>query len=270
MKPSTALPEAAGLRAPRTRGRPSATARCCLVAVAGLLGAVAPGRAGAADLVLANLADQVQQAAWSQAAAPTVDVNETVTQVTRVALASADPAATVAVVHETVAAVSSDVAPAAIMADGAEVRVNPVATPRAPSPQGRRAHVHKKARPRPAAAVASPLPLPPAATQVEPRETTEAPVSTRERDREKQADTPGGARESRAPSVPLRLPPPPFPFAMPSSSGGGSAGGPLVPPLLVALAAALAFFLPEVVIRRVPSRRPARPSRIVLPPWRPG
>jgi hypothetical protein len=269
MKPSTALPEAAGLRAPGTRRGPSATARCCLVAVAGLLAAAAPGRAGAADLALA-IAGQVQQAAWSQATAPTVDMNTTVTQVTPAALANADPAAAAAVVHEAVAAVAADVATAPIMADGAEVAVKPVATRRAPPPQGRRAHVHKKARPRSAAAAASPLPIPSQASQVT-REPTEAPVSPRDRTSEKQADAPGAAHETPTPSLPFRrLPPLPFPFAMPSSAGVGSAAGSLVPPLLVALAAALALFLPEVLIRRVPSRRPARPFRIVLPPWRPG
>jgi hypothetical protein len=269
MKPSTALPEAAGLRAPCTRRRPRAAARCCVVAVAGLLAAVVPGRAGAADLALA-IADQVQQAAWSQASAPTVDVNTTVTQVTHAALSSADPVATAAVVHERVAAVAAGVTPAPIMADGAEVGVKPGATGRAPPQEVRRARVHKKARSRHAAAAASPLPVPPQASEVESREPTEPPVSTRDRTSEKRAAAPGTTRESPKPSVPFRPPPLPFPFAMPSSVGVGSAAGSLVPPLLVALAAALALFLPEVLIRRVPSRRPARPSRIVLPPWRPG
>jgi len=43
-----------------------------------------------------------------------------------------------------------------------------------------------------------------------------------------------------------------------------------VPPLLVALAAIVLFFVREVVIRRAPPRRPARPRPIVLPTWRPG
>jgi hypothetical protein len=240
--------------------------------VAALLAAVVPGRAGAADLtqLATGLADQVQQAAWSGAATPTVDVHETVAQVTRAALASAEPVAATAVVHETVAAVAADVSPAAIMADGAEVAVKPAVARRQPPQVVRRAHVPKKARSRHAAAAASPLPVQPQAAQVDDRATAEAPVSTRDRPSEKRADAPGAAPEPRTPPLPFRLPPLPFPFAMPSSVGVGSAGGELVPPLVVALLASFALFLPEVLIRRVPSRRPARPSRIVLPPWRPG
>ncbi|HYZ77443.1 MAG TPA: hypothetical protein VE596_08720 [Gaiellaceae bacterium] len=247
--------------------RPSAAVRGCLVVAAALLGAAVPGRAGAADLdQLANLADQVQQAAWSQAAGaaqmPTTDVGQTVAQVTHAALSSASSAATTAVVHETVPAVVAD----ATETDGA-----PPATPRAAVQRPARARPHEKARPREAAAAASPIPVSRPTTQVDVRPAPEPGASARERGGPKRTtDAPGAAREPRAPSLPFDLPPLPLPFATPSSVGAGPGGGMSAPAFLVALTVAFFLFVSEVVIRRVPSRRPARPRLIVLPPWRPG
>ena len=270
MKPSDASSEAIGLRAPGTRRRRGGAARCCLVLAAALIGAVAPGRAAAADLEqLANLADQMQAATWSQAAGagaaasaaqvPTVDVAQTVEDVTHAALAAADPATAIA-----------DMAPAAVVDDATGRGASPEATSRASAKHVTRARLHKKARPRPAAAAASPSLVPRPLEQVEARGSPERRISTRDGGDARRADAPGTARGSRAPAIPLDLPSAPFPLAMPSSAGAGSGGGPPVPSLLVALAAAILLFVSEVLIRRVPSRRPTRPRRIVLPTWRPG
>ena len=254
-------------------------ARSLVVIAAALAGAAAPGRAGATDLEqLANLADQVQAAAWSQAAgaesaasatsaqAPSVDVAQTVAQVTHAALAGTHPEAVTQVVHETVA----DVAPVAVVAEATpRVVVRTVQTVHAVL-KPLRARPHEKARPRVAAAAASPLPVARPSVPVEAQAPAERPVPTHDRGEEKKRPSPGAAPEPRSPGLPFHVPPLPFPFAMPSSAGAASGGGPLVPPLLVALAAAFLLFSSEVLIRRVPSRRQARPRRIVLPHWRPG
>jgi hypothetical protein len=278
MKSGHASSEGIGLRAPCTRGRPSATARFCLVAAAVLVGAAAPGRAGAAglDQLAENVADHVEQAAWSQAAgsglatsatqAPAAHVGQTVERVTRAALSSADAAAATAAVHASAGAA----APAVTIADGAEAGGMLEATPRAAVKRVPRARPHEKARPREAAAAASPTFVSRQAAPVEVATSPKPPAPTRDREGTKPKDVPGAARGPRAPSLPLHLPPLPLPFAMPSSVGAGSGGGPSVPALLVALTAALLFYVSEVLIRRVPSRRPARPRLIVLPPWRPG
>jgi hypothetical protein len=242
-----------------SNARPSAAARCLIVAAAALLGAAVPGRAGAADLA-ANLVDQVQQAAWSQAsgaqAAPNaVDIEQTVAQVTHVALSSASPAAATAVVTDATETAG----------------VPPAAPPRVAVQRPPRARPHEKARPREAAAAASPTPVPRPTAQVEIRPAPEPGASARERGGPKRTtDAPGAAREPRGPSLPLRLPPLPLPFATPSSVGAGPGGGMSAPAFIVALTLAVLLFVSEVVIRRVPSRRPARPRLIVLPPWRPG
>ena len=243
---------------PGVRMNPSYASRCFVVVAAALLGAALPGRAGAADLA-ANLVDQVQQAAWSQAggaeAAPNADdVVQTVAQVTHAALSSASPAAATAVV-----------------ADATETDGVPPAAPRAPVQRVARARPHEKARPREAAAAASPTPVPRPTVQMETRPAPEPGASARERGGPKRTtDAPGAAREPRSPSLPFRLPPLPVPFATPSSVGAGQGGGLSAPAFLVALTVALFLFVSEVLIRRVPSRRPARPRLIVLPPWRPG
>jgi hypothetical protein len=262
MKPSHASSEAAGLRAPRTRRRPSAVARCSIVAAAVLAGAVAPGTAKAAGIVqLANVADQIEAATWSQATGTgtaetsTADVAKTVAQVTDAALSSAG----VDVVDEPVVAGQ---------ADAVGRGRSPQATRREPAQRVPRARSREKARPRDAAAAASPTLLPQPA-QVEPPVSPEPRSSARDRGERKRSE-PGAARESRAPSLPLHLPDLPLPLAMPYSVGAGSGGGSPVPLLLVALTAAISLFVTEVLIRRVPSRRPVRPRRIVLPPWRPG
>jgi hypothetical protein len=252
-----------------SNARPSAAARCVVVVAAALLGAAIPGRAGAADLDrLANLADQVQQAAWGQAAGAeaatnAVDVDQTVAQVTHAALASASPAATTAVVQ--------DAAPAAIVKAATETDGVPLAAPPRVTHRVPRARPHEKARPREAAAAASPTPVSRPTAQVEIRPAPEPGASARKRGGPKRTtDAPGAARQPRAPSLPFDLPPLPVPFATPSSVGAGPGGGLSAPAFLVALTAAVFFFVSEVVIRRVPSRRPARPRLIVLPPWRPG
>jgi hypothetical protein len=250
--------------------RPSAAARCFIVAAAALLGAAVPGRAGAADLdgLANNLANQVQQAAWSQAAGAqaatnAVDVEQTVAQVTHAALSSASPAAATAVVQ--------DAAPAAVVQAATGTDGVPPAMPRAATKRVPRARPHEKARPREAAAAASPQPVPRPTAQVDVRPASEPGASARERGGPKRTtDAPGAARQPRAPSLPFDLPPLPLPFATPSSVGAGPGGGLSAPALLVALTVAFFLFVSEVVIRRVPSRRPARPRLIVLPPWRPG
>jgi hypothetical protein len=244
-----------------SNARPSAAARCVVVAAAALLGAAVTGRAGAADLdgLANNLVEQVQQAAWSQAAGAeaatsAVDVEQTVAQVTHAALSSASPAAATAVV-----------------ADATEMDGVPPATLRAAMQPAPRARPHEKARPREAAAAASPLPVSRPTTQVDVRPAPEPGASARERGGPKRTtDAPGAAREPRAPSLPLHLPPLPVPFATPSSVGAGPGGGLNAPAFLVALTVAFFLFVSEVLIRRVPSCRPARPRPIVLPPWRPG
>jgi hypothetical protein len=280
MKSNHASSEGIGLRAPCIRRRPSATARFCVVVAAALLGAAAPGGAGAAglDQLAGNIADQVQEAAWNQAGgagastsaaqAPTADVGQRVEEVTRAALSSARSATTSAVVHESAGALAG-VTPAETVGDALETG-GVEATPRAAVKQVPRARPHEKARPRGAAAAASPIPVSRPTGQVEGRASPEPGISTRERGDTKPNDAPGAAHGPRAPSLPFDLPPLPLPLAMPSSVGAGSGGGPSVPALLVALTAAIFLYVSEVLIRRVPSRRPARPRRIVLPPWRPG
>jgi len=250
----------------RTRRGPSAIARCAVVAAAALLGAAVPAGARAGSFEqLAGLADQVQAATWSQAAGAaaaqpsTADVAQTVADVTHAALAAAAPARAIA-----------DVSPAAIVAEATGRGVSPKEAPRAAAKQIPRARVHEKARPRPAAAAASPTPVSQPPAQIEVRRPPEPRVSTRDGSGVKRPETPGAARGSRSPSIPFDLPSVPLPLALPSSAGAASGGGSPVPPLLVALAAALSLFVSEVVIRRVPSRRPTRPRRIVLPTWRPG
>jgi len=267
MKPSYASPEGIGLRAPCTRRRPSATARFCVVVAAAAL-----------DQLAATISDQVQEAAWNQAGgteaamsaaqAPAAPVAQTVDQVTRAALAGADSAAATAAVHESAGALADEATAAALHATEAGDVLE--ATPRVAVKRVPRARPHEKARPRDAAAAASPTFVPVPTVRVEGQGSPEPRVSTRDRRETKGEDGPGAARGPRAPSLPFQLPPLPFPFAMPSSVGAGSGGGPSVPALLVALAAAIFLYLSEVLIRRVPSRRPTRPRRIVLPLWRPG
>jgi hypothetical protein len=277
MKPSYASFEAVGLRAPRRR--PSATARCCVLAVAALIGTTAPATAGAADLdQLTNLADQMQEAAWSQAAgtaaaanaaqAPTVDAGETVARVTHATLRSIDSTAATTTARETAGVVAA-VAPAATVADAAETDVLEAA-PRATVQHRPRARVHRKARPRDAAAAASPSRIAQPTEHVEDRALAEPRTPTREHGAVKHARAPGSARGSHLPQLPFRLPSLPLPLAIPSSVGAGSGDGPPVPPLVVALTAAIGLLFLEVLVRRVPSCRPTRPRRIVLPPWRPG
>jgi hypothetical protein len=253
-----------------SNARPSAAVRCVVVAAAALLGAAVPGRAGAADLdaLASNLVDQVQQAAWSQAAGAqaatnAIGVDQTVAQVTHAALSSASPAAATAVLQ--------DAAPAAVVQAATEMDGVPPAAPRAPAQKVARTRPHEKARPREAAAAASPTPVPRPTAEVDVRPAPEPGASARERGGPKRTtDAPGAAREPRSPSPPFHLPPLPVPFATPSSVGAGPGGGLSAPALLVALTVAIFFFVSEVLIRRVPSRRPARPRLIVLPLWRPG
>jgi hypothetical protein len=255
--------EAAGLRAPRTRRRPSAASRSWLVAAAALVAVALPGRAGAAGIEqLANVADQVEAAAWSQASGAgaaevsTADVARTVAQVTHAALSSAGA---------TVGGEPVGVGPGDTVGRGG----SPQATRREPAQKAPRARHHEKARPRVAAAAASPTPVP-QLPQVAAPVSPEPRSSMRDRSETKRREAPGAARETHTPSLPFHLPDLPLPLAMPSSVGAGSGGGAPVPLLLVALTAALLLFVSEVVIRHVPSRRLARPRRIVLPPWRPG
>ena len=247
-------------------------ARCSLVVAAALVGAAAPGGARGAGLEqLTNLAGQVQAATWREVAGARVGVEttsgaqatadriaQTVREATRAALAGAD-------VHETVGAVAGATS-GEIVADASGRGGFAKATPRAATKRAAPARLHEKARPRMAAVAASPTLLPQPVEQPRASET----VQRSQKPAEKRTGAPSAARGPRVPSLPFDLPPVPFPLAMPSSVGAGSGGGSPVPPLLVALAAALSLFVSEVVIRRVPSRRPVRPRRIVLPPWRPG
>ena len=266
MKPSDASSEAIGLRAPCTERGPSAAARCSLALAAALVVVAAPGRAAAASPEqITNLADQVQTAVWSQvagagataAAAPpvTVDVDRTVAEITQAALAGADSAAA------TAAQVGGDAEPTG--------REAPPEAPRVSAKHPARARLHEKARPRPAAAAASPTVSRPL-EQTEARGSVDPRSSKPDRSGTKRRDAPGAAPRSRAPSRPFELPSVPLPLALPSSAGAGSGAGSTAPVLLVVLTAATSLFVSEVVIRRVPSRRPARPRGIVLPPWRPG
>jgi hypothetical protein len=234
----------------RTRRGPSAIARCAVVGAAALIAAAAPAGVRAGDFEqLAGLADRIQAETWSQVAAQPsgTDLAQTITDATQAAVDGA----------------IADVSPAAIVTQATGRGDSPKEAPRASAQQVARARVHQKARPRHAAAAASPtLPArPPAQIEVQP------PPKPRAAKRPEPA---GAARGSPAPSIPFDLPSIPLPFAVPSSAGAASGGGSPVPPLLVALATALSLFVTEVVIRRVPSRRPVRPRRIVLPTWRPG
>jgi hypothetical protein len=266
MKPSDASSEAIGLRAPFTDRGPSVAARCSLAVAAALVVAAAPGRAAAASPEqITNLADQVQTAVWSQvagagatrdAAQPVaVDVDRTVAEITQAALAGADSAAATAV-H-----VESDAEPTG--------RGAPPEAPRVSAKHPARARLHEKARPRVAAAAASPTVSRPL-EQTEARGSVDPRSSKPDRSGTKRSDVPGATPRSRAPARPFDLPSVPLPLALPSSAGAGSGAGSTVPALLVALAAATSLFVSEVLIRRVPSRRPTRPRGIVLPPWRPG
>ena len=241
----------------RTRRGPSAIVRCAVVGAAALAGAAAPAGARAGDFEqLAGLAGQIQAATWSQvsgtvAAQPSAeDLAQTITDATQAAVAGA----------------VGEASSAGVVGRG----VSPTEAPRAAAKQIPRARVHEKARSRPAAAAASPVLAVRPPAQIEVRASPKPGVSTRDERGAKRPESPGAAGGSRAPSLPFDLPSIPLPFAMPSSAGAASGGGSPVPPLLVALAAALSLFVSEVVIRRVPSRRPARPRRIVLPTWRPG
>ena len=240
----------------RTRRGPSAVARCAVLATAALVGAAVPAGARADGYdQLAGLADQIQAATWSQvsgavAAQPSApELAQRITDATQAAVAGV----TDAVVTQTTGRGDS-----------------PKEAPRASAPHVTRARVHEKARSRPAAAAASPVLAAPALAQIEVRPPPEPRAAKPDRRDEKRPESPGAARAPRAPSIPFDLPSVPFPFAMPSSAGAASSGGSPVPPLLVALAAALGWLVLEVVLRRVPSRRPVRPRRIVLPTWRPG
>lgn len=225
----------------------------CAVLAAGLLAcAAAPAGARAGDVEqLAGLADQIQAATWSRvsgavAAQPSPrDLAQKITDATQAAVADA----------------VAQASPTQLVAGRGD---SPKEAPRAAAKQIPHARVHQKARPRPAAAAASPLLGARPAEPVEVRR-----IATTDRRERKPAETPGATRTPR-PSTPLDLPSIPVPFAVPSSAGAASGGGSPVPPLLVALAAAVLFFVREVVIRRVPPRRPARPRPVVLPTWRPG
>jgi hypothetical protein len=200
----------------------------------------------------ARLADQIQAATWGH-------VSGTV---------SAQPSA------QDLAQKITDATQAAVAGAVAEASPTPLVAGRGDSPKEARraaakqiphARVHQKARSRPAAAAASPLL---GARPVEPVEVRR--IATPDRRERKPREAPGAARTPRQPSTPFDLPSIPVPFAVPSSAGAASGGGSPVPPLLVALAAVVLFFVREVVIRRVPPRRPARPRPVVLPTWRPG
>jgi hypothetical protein len=238
----------------RTRRGPSAVARCAVVAAAALVGAAVPAGARADGYdQLAGLADQIQAATWSQ-----------------VAGAAAQPSAPELAQRITDATQAAVAGVAGVVGRQTGSGDSPKEAPRASAPHVTRARVHEKARPRPAAAAASPsLPVPPPA-QIEVRPSPESRAAASDRREEKRPEAPGAARAPRVPPSPLDLPSVPVPFAMPSSAGSASSGGSPVPPLLVALAAALGWLVSEVVLRRVPSRRPVRPRRIVLPTWRPG
>jgi hypothetical protein len=242
----------------RTRRGPSAVARFGVVMTAALACAAGPGVARADGSELAGLADQIQAATWSGvsgtvAAQPSAqDLAQKITDATRAAVAGA----------------VAEASPTTLIAGRGD---SPKEAPRAAANQIPRARVHQKARPRPAAAAASPLLDAEPASPAEPEVRHIATPDRRERERErKPPETPGAARAPHGPSLPFDLPSIPVPFAVPSSAGAASGGGSPVPPLLVALAAVVLFFVREVVIRRVPPRRPARPRPIVLPTWRPG
>jgi len=243
----------------RTRRGPSAVARFGVVATAALACAAGPGVARADGSELAGLADQIQAATWSGvsgtvAAQPSAqDLAQKITDATRAAVAGA----------------VAEASPTTLIAGRGD---SPKEAPRAAANQIPRARVHQKARPRPAAAAASPLLGAESAQPAEPVEVRRlATTDRRKQERErKPPETPGAARAPHGPSLPFDLPSIPVPFAVPSSAGAASGGGSPVPPLLVALAAVVLFFVREVVIRRVPPRRPARPRPIVLPTWRPG
>jgi hypothetical protein len=241
----------------RTRRGPSAVARCVVLAAGLLACAAAPAgaRAGGAEQ-LAGLADQIQAATWSRvsgavAAQPSPnDLAQRITDATQAAVADA----------------VAEASPTALVAGRGD---SPKEAPRAAAKQIPHARVHQKARPRPAAAAASPLLGARPAQPVEAR-VPEPAASTRETSGAKRPEPPGASRQPRRPSIPFDLPSIPVPFAVPSSAGAASGGGSPVPPLLVALAAVILFFVREVVIRRVPPRRPAKPRPVVLPTWRPG
>jgi hypothetical protein len=236
----------------RTRRGPSAIARCAVVGAAALIAAAAPAGVRAGDFEqLAGLADRIQAETWSRVApAPQPSGTDLAQRITDATQAAVDAAI-------------ADASRAAVVVQAKGRGDSPKEAPRASAQQVPRARVHEKARPRHAAAAASPtLPArPPAQIEVQP------PPKPRAAKRPEPA---GAARGSPAPSIPFDLPSIPLPFAVPSSAGAASGGGSPVPPLLVALATALSLFVTEVVIRRVPSRRPVRPRRIVLPTWRPG
>jgi hypothetical protein len=244
----------------RTRRGPSAIARCAIVAAAALVGAAAPAGAGAGGFEqLAGLADRIQAETWShvsgaaaaQPAQPSAaDLAQKITAATQAAVA--------------------DVSPAAVVAQATGRGDSSKEAPRASAPQATRARAHQKARPRRAAAAASPSPAVQSPAQIQVQPPPEPRGTTPGRRDDRRPESPGAARGSRTPSIPFDLPSIPLPFAVPSSAGAASGGGSPVPPLLVALAASLVLFVSEVVIRRVPSRRQARPRRIVLPTWRPG
>ena len=236
-------------------------ARCAVVAAAAVVCAAAPAGARAGDIEqLAGLADRIQAETWSQvsgAVAPQPspgDLAQRITDATQAAVAGA------------VAGAVAEASPTPTVAGRGD---SPKEAPRAAAKQIPRARVHQKARPRPAAAAASPILGTRPAEPVEVR-SPEPPASTRDTSRSKPPEPPGAARAPHRPSSPFDLPSIPVPFAVPSSAGAASGGGSPVPPLLVALVALVLFFVSEVVLRRVPPRRPARPRRIVLPTWRPG
>jgi hypothetical protein len=222
-----------------------------VVAAGAIVWAVVPGVARADGLDAASLADQIQAATWSHvsgtvSAQPSAqDLAQKITDATQAAVAGA-----VAEASPTPSAGRGD---------------SPKEAPRAAVKQIPHARVHQKARPRPAAAAASPL------LGAEPTKPVEVRrIATPDRQERKPRETPGAARTPHQPSTPSDLPFIPVPFAVPSSAGAASGGGSPVPPLLVALVALVLFSVQEVVVRRVPPRRPARPRPIVLPTWRPG
>lgn len=289
MKPSYASSGAIGLRAPSNRRRPSATARSCVVFAAGLIAAFAPATAGAADLdQLADIADQVQATVWSQASdsatgtsAPqsAEQVAQTVAQVTHAALGTAESVVPEAAAPETPGAIAAAAA-AATLADTAETAAVETVIPRAPpraAPSPNRRPVSRTRRPapsegwlRPHARVLPPAPSSWPAVRAASSAPPERHSSTRPHSGTARTRPAAAAHGSQRPTLPFRVPSLPLPPSLLSPPGAGSGDGPPVPPLLVALTAAIGFLVLEVLIRRVPSRRPARPRRIVLPPWRPG
>jgi hypothetical protein len=236
----------------RTRRGPSAVARCAVVAAAAVAWAVVPGVASAGGYDAAGLAERIQAATWSEvsgaaAAQPSArDLAQTITDATRAAVAAASPTVVVAGRGD-----------------------SPKEAAHAAAKQTPRARVHQKARPRPAAAAASPLLGAPPSEPAEPAE-VQAPPAARDTSPPPKRPEPGASRRPRHAPVPFDLPSIPIPFAVPTSAGAASGGGSPVPPLLVALVAVIGFFVREVVIRRAPPRRQARPRPVVLPTWRPG